>query len=376
MTDPAISAEATPPVKRSPWRVYTGDPTVEPAPIAVPDAPSWRRFDDDAEPVAEDLAMEDADAGATFRATPEMIDAVNAALHLRRPLLLTGRPGSGKSSLIDAVARELMLGRVLRWHVTSGSTMTDALYRYDAIGRLHAQSLREASSRVRGRVPSRRSPASAIRPAIAGRPAPAIAGRPAPVIEGYLRLGPLGTALLPSRRPRALLIDEIDKSDIDLPNDLLNVFERGEYTIPELARLDRETVTIRVDGGDETALIHRGRVRCREFPFVVLTSNGERDFPAAFLRRCIRLRMPDPTVPLLTTIVTAHLGPDVATRAEGLIADFAAKAKQSLAYSADQLMNALFLVGSGPAGEVLSRRSGGSGPGPGTRAQEAHHRPA
>ena len=176
MTDPAISAEATPPVKRSPWRVYTGDPTVEPAPIAVPDAPSWRRFDDDAEPVAEDLAMEDADAGATFRATPEMIDAVNAALHLRRPLLLTGRPGSGKSSLIDAVARELMLGRVLRWHVTSGSTMTDALYRYDAIGRLHAQSLREASSRVRGRVPSRRSPASAIRPAIAGL-RPAIAGR-------------------------------------------------------------------------------------------------------------------------------------------------------------------------------------------------------
>ena len=346
MTDPATSAEAAPPVERSPWRVYTGDPTVEPAPIAVPDAPSWRRFDDDAEPVAEDLAVEDADAGATFRATPEMVDAVNAALHLRRPLLLTGRPGSGKSSLIDAVARELMLGRVLRWHVTSGSTLTDALYRYDAIGRLHAQSLREANSRVRGRVPSGRSPASAIRPAIAGRPAPAI--------EGYLRLGPLGTALLPSRRPRALLIDEIDKSDIDLPNDLLNVFERGEYTIPELARLDRETVTIRVDGGDETAPIHRGRVRCREFPFVVLTSNGERDFPAAFLRRCIRLRMPDPTVALLTTIVTAHLGPDVATRAEGLIADFAARAKQSLAYSADQLMNALFLVGSGPAGEVLA----------------------
>ena len=346
MSDPATPGEATPPVERSLWRVFTGDPKVVPAPIAVPDTPSWRRFDDDAEPVAEDLAVEDADAGATFRATPEMVDAVNAALHLRRPLLLTGRPGSGKSSLIDAVARELMLGRVLRWHVTSGSTLTDALYRYDAIGRLHAQSLREADSRVRGRVPSRRSPASAARPAIAHRPAQAI--------EGYLRLGPLGTALLPSRRPRALLIDEIDKSDIDLPNDLLNVFERGEYTIPELARLDRETVTIRMDGGDETAPIHRGRVRCREFPFVVLTSNGERDFPAPFLRRCIRLRMPDPTVELLTTIVTAHLGPNVAKRAKGLIADFAARAKQSPAYSTDQLMNALFLVGSGPTGEVLA----------------------
>jgi MoxR-like ATPase len=346
MTDPATPAAAAPLVERSSWRIYTGDPKVEPAPISVPDAPSWRLFDHNAEPVAEDLAVEDADAGATFRATPEMVDAVNAALHLRRPLLLTGRPGSGKSSLIDAVARELMLGRVLRWHVTSGSTLTDALYRYDAIGRLHAQSLREANLRVLGRMPGRQSPAWATRPAIAGRPTPAI--------EEYLRLGPLGTALLPSRRPRALLIDEIDKSDIDLPNDLLNVFERGEYTIPELARLDRETVTVRVDGGDETALIHRGRVRCREFPFVVLTSNGERDFPAAFLRRCIRLRMPDPTVELLTTIVTAHLGADVAARAEELIADFAAKTKQSPAYSTDQLMNALFLVGSGSAGKPLA----------------------
>jgi MoxR-like ATPase len=247
---------------------------------------------------------------------------VNAALHLRRPLLLTGRPGSGKSSLIDAVARELMLGRVLRWHVTSGSALSDALYRYDAIGRLHAQGME--------------------------------GGGTAPEIEGYLRLGPLGTALLPSRRPRALLIDEIDKSDIDLPNDLLNVFERGEYTIPEVARLNRITVTVRVDGGDETAAIIRGRVRCREFPFVVLTSNGERDFPAAFLRRCIRLRMPDPTVELLTTIVTAHLGTEVAERATQLISDFAALAGQSPAYSTDQLMNALFLVGTGPAGHALT----------------------
>ena len=173
MTDPVTPAEAAPPVERSAWRVYTGDPMVEPAPMAVPDAPSWRRFDDDAEPVAEDLAVEDANAGATFRATPEMVNAVNAALHLRRPLLLTGRPGSGKSNLIDAVGRELMLGRVLRWHVTSGSTLTDALYRrYDAIGRLNAQSLREANSRVRGPIPSGRSPASATRLAIAGRPAP------------------------------------------------------------------------------------------------------------------------------------------------------------------------------------------------------------
>ena len=310
---PALSAD------RSSWRVYTG--CADPARVDVPTAPPWRHFDDNAKPVAEDLLAEDADAGATFRPTSDMVNAVNAALHLRRPLLLTGRPGSGKSSLIEAVARELMLGRVLRWHVTSGSTLNDALYRYDAIGRLHAQGLR---------------------------------GGAAPEIEGYLRLGPLGTALLPSRRPRALLIDEIDKSDIDLPNDLLNVFERGEYTIPELARLDRDKVTIRVDDGDETIPITRGRVRCREFPFVVLTSNGERDFPAAFLRRCIRLQMPAPTIKLLTSIVTAHLGEDVAERAEALIAEFASRAEQSPAYSTDQLMNALFLVGTGPAGDALT----------------------
>lgn len=309
------------PAQRSPWRIFTGAPNAEVAPIDVPKAPSWRQFEQNAEPVAEDLAVDEPYSGATFRPTKEMVDAVNASLHLRRPLLLTGRPGSGKSSLIEAVARELMLGRVLRWHITSSSTLSEALYRYDAIGRLQTKGMQESGA--------------------------------APQIEGYLTLGPLGTALLPSRRPRALLIDEIDKSDIDLPNDLLNVFERGEYTIPELTRLDRETVTIRVDGGDETAKITRGRVRCREFPFVVLTSNGERDFPAAFLRRCIRLRMPEPTVELLTTIVTAHLGEDVAARATQLIADFAMRAEQSPGYSTDQLMNALFLLGTSPAGTAL-----------------------
>ena len=167
---------------------------------------------------------------------------------------------------------------MLRWHVTSRSTLNDALYRYDAIGRLHAQDLR-------GRCRS---------------------------IEGYLRLGPLGTALLPTTRPRALLIDEIDKSDIDLPNDLLNVFERGEFDVPELARLDARHGAGPGRRRRRTLPITRGKVRCREFPFVVLTSNGERDFPAAFLRRCIRLRMPGSDPELLAEIVAAHLGPDVA----------------------------------------------------------------
>jgi MoxR-like ATPase len=289
------------------WLLYTGQS--EPHDMNVPPAPPWRHFDGVVRQPPIQITS-DPSEGITFQATAEMVEAVNAALHLRRPLLLTGRPGSGKSSLIDSVARELRLGPVLRWHVTSRSTLQDTLYRYDAIGRLHAQNLQ-------GRVPS---------------------------ITNYLRLGPLGTALLPTTRPRALLIDEIDKSDIDLPNDLLNVFERGEFEIPELARLKAPTVQIREHGSDRKSPIIKGRVCCREFPFVVLTSNGERDFPAAFLRRCIRLRMPDPTPDLLAEIVAAHLGPEVKASCSKLIKDFANRAKNNQGQATDQLMNAVFLI--------------------------------
>jgi MoxR-like ATPase len=302
------------------WLLYTG--TNEPHNIKVPAPPPWRRFtgepDREPEPVVSDPSE-----GATFRATPEIVEAVNAALHLRRPLLLTGLPGSGKSSLIESVARELRLGPVLRWHVTSRSTLEDALYRYDAIGRLHEHHLNNE-------VPS---------------------------LSKFLRLGPLGTALLPSMRPRALLIDEIDKSDIDVPNDLLNVFERGEFEIPELTRLDEEELAIREDASQHTFSIRRGKVSCREFPFVVLTSNGERDFPGAFLRRCIRLRMPDPTPELLTRIVTAHLGEQVTQESEALITQFAQLVDNSRAHATDQLMNAVYLVTRQlkPEGEQRSR---------------------
>ena len=126
---------------------------------------------------------------------------VNTALFLRRPLLITGKPGSGKSTLAHSVAYELNLGPVLRWPITTRSTLQDGLYRYDAIARLHEASLRGGT----------------------------------PKIGPFVQLGPLGTAMVPTRWPRVLLIDEIDKSDIDLPNDLLNIFEEGEFEIPELA---------------------------------------------------------------------------------------------------------------------------------------------
>jgi MoxR-like ATPase len=288
------------------WQVYRGDGSTTRR--RLPDAPPWRRF-------VGEVMRERSIPAATgdrdlFQTTPELVEAVNAALCLRRPLLVTGRTGSGKSSIIESVARELGLGRVLRWHVTSSSTLPDALYRYDALGRLQDSQLRHSEHGI----------------------------------GGYLRLGPLGTALLPTNTPRALLVDEIDKSDIDLPSDLLNVFERGEFEIPELARLDEREVEIREADGDETFPIRSGHVTCREFPFVVLTSNGERDFPPPFLRRCVQFRMPDPTPELLGRIVAAHLGGRVAAQAEQLIADFAERAAQSRAHATDQLLNAIFLL--------------------------------
>jgi MoxR-like ATPase len=305
------------------WKVYTGTGIPLKQAPGLPDPPPWRAYDGTPPEVDRTIQRNAEPNGAKFKAGPEVIEAVNAALHLRRPLMLTGRPGSGKSMLIESVANELALGRVVRWHVTSSSTLNEALYRYDAIGRLQELQLKKRE----------------------------------PDIAEYLTLGPLGTALLPTSRPRALLIDEIDKADIDLPNDLLNVFERGEYEIPELARTSGSHHIREAPPGTERFLIHNGQVRCAQFPFVVLTSNGERDFPAAFLRRCIRLRMPPPSVDLLTEIVTAHLGATVAAECTDMIAQFAAKAERTRALAADQLMNAIYIVTrkAGPGSEERGR---------------------
>src|SRR5262245_57077550 len=225
---------------------------------------------------APGLSRDNPGRGRTYQATEEQIRLVNAALYLRRPLLITGKPGVGKSALAYAVAYQLKLGPVLRWSITSRSTLTEGLYRYDAIGRLQEVQLNP---------------------------------KQVPDISKYLRLGPLGTALLPSDKPRVLLIDEIDKSDIDLPNDLLNIFEEGEYEIPELARLPAidQPVPVREFQSDNKVKIDKGKVRCTTFPVVVLTSNGERDFPAPFLRRCLRLYIKPPDDKELARIVDAHL---------------------------------------------------------------------
>lgn len=292
---------------------YQGDGVQRSTPMAGP--PPWRVFPRRSE-------------HGQYQAPDGLVDAVNAAVHLRRPLLVTGPAGSGKSTVIEQVAHELGLGEVLRWHITSRSTLHEALYRYDALGRIHAQNLHSAGrTATRGRRPDR------------GRP-----GRDD--IAPFLQLGPLGTALLPAERPRALLVDEIDKSDLDLPSDLLEVLERGEYEIPELVRYRRPSVQIRQWASTDRQVIEKGRVTCTHFPFIVLTSNGDREFPAAFLRRCIRFTMPPITVDLLEAIVRAHLGEasDGGGDRQELIELFAERVGRGDRLAIDQLLNAVAIL--------------------------------
>jgi MoxR-like ATPase len=186
---------------------------------------------------------------AEYVATPDLTVAVNAAIALERPLLVKGEPGTGKTELARQVAASLRLP-LLEWHVKSTTKAAQGLYEYDAVSRLRDSQL--GDERVHD-------------------------------VRNYIRKGPLWRAFEAEAKV-VLLIDEIDKADIEFPNDLLQELDRMEFFVYETG----ETV------------------RARQRPVVVITSNNEKELPDAFLRRCFfhYIRFPDEET--LTRIVEVH----------------------------------------------------------------------
>ncbi|MCI4677891.1 MoxR family ATPase [Rhodoblastus acidophilus] len=186
---------------------------------------------------------------STYVATRDLQVAVNAALTLERPLLVKGEPGTGKTVLAEEVARALS-ARLLSWHIKSTTRAQQGLYEYDAVSRLRDSQLGD----------------------------PRVAD-----IAHYIKRGKLWEAFAADER-LVLLIDEIDKADIEFPNDLLLELDRMEFHVYETG----ETV------------------RATRRPLVIITSNNEKELPDAFLRRCFFHYIKFPDKPTMEAIVAAH----------------------------------------------------------------------
>jgi MoxR-like ATPase len=185
----------------------------------------------------------------SYVATKDLTVAVNAAITLQRPLLVKGEPGTGKTMLAIEVAKSLGVP-IIEWHIKSTTKAQQGLYEYDAVSRLRDSQL--GDERVKD-------------------------------IRNYIRRGKLWEAFEMEVRP-VLLIDEIDKADIEFPNDLLQELDRMEFFVYETG----ETI------------------RARNRPIVIITSNNEKELPDAFLRRCFfhYIKFPDPET--MRSIVEVH----------------------------------------------------------------------
>ena len=189
------------------------------------------------------------EGSADYVATEDLRVAVNAAITLERPLLVKGEPGTGKTVLAHEIARGLK-APMLEWHIKSTTKAHQGLYEYDAVSRLRDSQLGD----------------------------PRVSD-----IANYIRRGKLWESFAAEQRP-VLLIDEIDKADIEFPNDLLQELDRMEFFVYETG----ETI------------------RARQRPIVIITSNNEKELPDAFLRRCFfhYIRFPDPET--MAEIVEVH----------------------------------------------------------------------
>ncbi|MEM7051338.1 MAG: MoxR family ATPase [Acidobacteriota bacterium] len=189
----------------------------------------------------------------TYLASGELRDAVNVAIALEKPLLVRGEPGTGKTVLAEAIAESLVM-ELLVWNIKSTSKAQDGLYVYDTVQRLNDARFGDQDISD---------------------------------VSRYIKLGPLGASLTSGQRV-VLLIDEIDKADLEFPNDLLH-------------ELDRMTFTVQ-----ETGEVHSAQQR----PVMIITSNNEKELPDAFLRRCVFHYIAFPDKEAMEKVVRIH-HPDV-----------------------------------------------------------------
>ncbi|RDB43253.1 MoxR family ATPase [Halomonas sp. DQ26W] len=199
------------------------------------------------------------DSTSTYVATDALKQAVNAAVTLQRPLLIKGEPGTGKTLLAEELAASLGT-RLITWHIKSSTKAAQGLYEYDAVSRL-----RDSQLGVEG----------------------------VENVANYIKPGKLWEAFTADERV-VLLIDEIDKADIEFPNDLLQELDRMEFHVYET--------------GETIAAHHR--------PIIVITSNNEKELPDAFLRRCFFHYIEFPDRETMQQIVNVHF-PDVAPKLVG-----------------------------------------------------------